>query len=358
MTQPVRHFFTVDVEEYFQVNAFDDVIPSASWPNYPSRVSNNVDRLLELLAQHRVIGTFFVLGWVAKRHPLVVRRIAAAGHEIASHGWWHRRVTTQTASEFREDVRLAKNVLEDITGTQVLGYRAPSFSIVPGREWALDVLIEEGYAYDSSMFPVRRADYGYPDATPIAHVLQRPPGQLYEFPLATTLWNGVRIPAAGGGYLRHLPYNIVQRAFREHTAAGIPAVFDIHPWELDPDQPRLPVPLMARVRHYRGLKSAATRVGRLLIELSIHRPARRIAAYRTLAAGLDQRCGAGAVTAARALPRDVGARGAGLTSPGGRDSSSGGVVVELYQGSPADWDACVGAEWQVRRTVICTAGAT
>ncbi len=264
MTQPVKHFFTVDVEEYFQVNAFDDVIPPATWPNYPSRVADNVDRLLEMLGARRVTGTFFVLGWVAKRHPAVVRRIAAAGHEIASHGWWHRKVTTQAVSEFREDVRLAKNVLEDITGSTVYGYRAPSFSIVPGREWALDVLIEEGYAYDSSMFPVRRSDYGYPDATPIAHVIQRAGGQLYEFPLATTVWNGVRLPAAGGGYLRHLPFNIVERAFREHTAAGIPGVFYIHPWEMDPDQPRLPVPLVARMRHYRGLRHTASRVDRLL----------------------------------------------------------------------------------------------
>jgi polysaccharide deacetylase family protein (PEP-CTERM system associated) len=227
-------------------------------------VSANVDRLLELLARHGVTGTFFTLGWVAKRHPLVVRRIAAAGHEIASHGWWHRKITKQTASEFREDVRLAKQVLEDITGGPVAGYRAPSFSIVPGREWALDVLIEEGYSYDSSMFPVRRADYGYPDATPIAHVIQRAGGQLYEFPLATTMWNGVRLPAAGGGYLRHFPYNVVHRAFKEHTEAGVPAVFYIHPWELDPDQPRLPVPLVTRLRHYRGLKGTAERIERLL----------------------------------------------------------------------------------------------
>jgi polysaccharide deacetylase family protein (PEP-CTERM system associated) len=265
LTQSVKHFFTVDVEEYFQVNAFDDLISPESWPSYPSRVSDNVDRILDILARHDGIkGTFFTLGWVAKRHPLVVRRIAAAGHEIASHGWWHRKVTTQTASEFREDVRLAKDVLEDITGAPVLGYRAPSFSIVPGREWALDVLIEEGYSYDSSMFPVRRADYGYPDATPIAHVIQRPRGQIFEFPLATTVWNGVRLPAAGGGYLRHFPSNVIHRAFQEHSDAGVPAVFYVHPWELDHEQPRLPVPFMTRIRHYRGLKGNAKRIERLL----------------------------------------------------------------------------------------------
>jgi polysaccharide deacetylase family protein (PEP-CTERM system associated) len=268
VTYSVKHFFTVDVEEYFQVNAFDDLIPRETWPSLPSRVADNVERVLDLLAQYRVRGTFFTLGWVAKRHSRVVRRIAEAGHEVASHGWWHRKVTTLTASEFREDVRTAKDVLEDITGAAVLGFRAPSFSIVPGREWALDVLIEEGYVYDSSMFPVRRPDYGYPDCPPLAHVIERPVGRLYEFPLATTVFNRVRIPAAGGGYLRHFPYRIIQRAFREHTESGIPGVFYIHPWELDPEQPRLSLPLMTRVRHYRGLRTTAERVTRLLSEFA------------------------------------------------------------------------------------------
>ena len=268
VTQTLKHFFTVDVEEYFQVNAFDEYIPRESWPTYPSRVAENVDRLLDMLARHRVVGTFFTLGWIAKRHPRVVKRIAQAGHEIASHGWWHRKVTALTASEFREDVRLSKEVLEDITGIRVLGFRAPSFSIVPGREWAIDVLIEEQYAYDSSMFPVRRPEYGYPDAPPIAHVIERPAGRLCEFPLATTVWNGVRIPAAGGGYLRHFPYHVIQRAFREHTENRLPGVFYIHPWELDTEQPRLPVPLVTRVRHYRGIRNTAERVERLLSEFN------------------------------------------------------------------------------------------
>jgi polysaccharide deacetylase family protein (PEP-CTERM system associated) len=266
VTQPIRHFFTVDVEEYFQVNAFDDVIPRDAWADFPSRVAENVDRLLDVLVRHGVTGTFFTLGWVAKRHPRVVRGIAAAGHEIASHGWWHRKVTTMTPSEFREDIRQSKEVLEDITGHAIGGFRAPSFSIVPGREWAFDVLIEEGYLYDSSLFPVRRPDYGYPNAPPIAHVIERPSGQLYEFPLATTVWNGVRIPAAGGGYLRHFPYHIVRRAFREHSLSSVPAVFYIHPWELDVEQPRLPVSLLARMRHYGGLRNTADRLERLLTE--------------------------------------------------------------------------------------------
>jgi polysaccharide deacetylase family protein (PEP-CTERM system associated) len=233
------------------------------------------------------MGTFFTLGWVAKRHPHVVRRIAAAGHEIASHGWWHQKVTSLSVSKFREDVRHTKDVLEDIAGQRVLGYRAPSFSIIPGWEWAFDVLIEEGYVYDSSQFPVRRTGYGSPNATPIAHAMERPSGRLYEFPLATTVWNGVRIPAAGGGYLRHFPYNVVQRAFREHDAAQLPGVFYIHPWELDPEQPRLAVPLLTRMRHYRGLRATAERVERLLSEFqftSISRGLGSVAAYSADAA--------------------------------------------------------------------------
>jgi polysaccharide deacetylase family protein (PEP-CTERM system associated) len=262
----VKHFFTVDVEEYFQVNAFEDVVSRDSWPSFPSRVAQNVDRVLEYMDRFGVTGTFFTLGWVAKRHPRVVHRIAAAGHEIASHGWWHRKVTTMSIAEFRHDVRLARDVLQDITGQSVVGYRAPSFSIVPGREWAFDVLIEEGYLYDSSVFPVHRTDYGYATAPPIAHVIERPAGRLYEFPLATMLWNGVRIPAAGGGYFRHFPYNIIRRAFREHTDEGLPAVFYIHPWELDPEQPRLPVSLLTKMRHYGGLRATGERLERLLGE--------------------------------------------------------------------------------------------
>ena len=184
---PTRHFFTVDVEEYFQVSAFDGVLSRDTWPEMPSRVSESVGIVLDLLARRGVQGTFFTLGWVAKRHPAVVKRIAAAGHEVASHGWWHQKVTSLSEPQFREDVRRAKDVLEDITGARVLGYRAPSFSIVPGREWAFDVLIEEGHVYDSSVFPVRRAGYGYPGATPIAHVIDRPSGA------------AVRVPAGDAG---------------------------------------------------------------------------------------------------------------------------------------------------------------
>jgi polysaccharide deacetylase family protein (PEP-CTERM system associated) len=261
-----KHFFTVDVEEYFQVNAFEGIVSRDQWPKFPSRIAATVDRLLALMDRYGVRGTFFTLGWIAKHHPGVVARIAAEGHEIASHGWWHRKVTTLTPQEFREDVRSSKQELEDLCGMAVVGYRAPSFSIVPGLEWAFDVLLEEGYEYDSSLFPIHRQDYGYASAPPIAHVIERPGGRLCEFPMATTLFNGTRIPAAGGGYFRHFPYNIIRRAFREFSESGIPSVFYIHPWEIDPEQPRLPVNLLTRVRHYRGLRNTEERLERLLSE--------------------------------------------------------------------------------------------
>lgn len=262
-SRPLAHLFTVDVEEYFQVSAFESVVRRDSWDALPSRVEASVDRLLELLARRGDHGTFFVLGWIARRHPGLVRRIHAAGHEIASHGFWHQRVWTQAPAEFRADVRSAKRTLEDVVGAPVYGYRAPSFSIVPGIEWAFEVLRDEGYTYDSSVFPIRRKGYGYPGAPPIPHMVA---GGLWEFPLATTTWQGRRVPAAGGGYFRHFPYALTSRAFREHTRDGVPGVFYIHPWELDPEQPRLNVSVLTAVRHYGGLRAVVPRLERLLEE--------------------------------------------------------------------------------------------
>jgi polysaccharide deacetylase family protein (PEP-CTERM system associated) len=276
-TAATSHFFTVDVEEHFQVSAFDNIVDRADWDRLPSRVEANVDVLLELLERHGSVGTFFTLGWIADRKPALVRRIAAAGHEIASHSWWHRRVSTLTPAEFREEVRRSKLTLEDVAGQAVVGFRAPSFSIVPGIEWAFDVLLEEGYRYDSSLFPIRRPDYGYPSAATVPHQLERPAGTLLELPMATTVLAGLRIPAAGGGYLRQLPYWLIARAFREHAAAGLPAMFYIHPWEIDPDQPRLAVPPVTRWRHYGGLARTLPRLERLLREFRFTSVARHFA---------------------------------------------------------------------------------
>ncbi len=260
------HHFTVDVEEFYQVSALEPYVRREDWDGFESRVSDSVRTILRLLSQHGAGGTFFVLGMVAARQPSLIKEIAASGHEIASHGWDHRRVTQQTPEEFRASVRQTKSVLEDITGTPVYGFRAPSFSIVPGREWALDILIEEGYRYDSSLFPVARRGYGYPGANRDPHVLERPSGRLTEYPPATLRRLGQNLPAAGGGYFRLLPYGLVRAALAACERRRVPGMFYIHPWELDPDQPRLDVNWATRIRHYGGLRKTLPRLERLLSE--------------------------------------------------------------------------------------------
>jgi len=260
------HHFTIDLEEYFQVSAFESRVARTEWGRFESRLVGQVALLLDLLARHEARATVFVLGWVAARQPDLIRAIAQAGHEIASHGWDHARVTHQTPLQFRTSIRRTKDVLEEISGAPVLGFRAPSFSIVPGREWALDVLIEEGYRYDSSLFPVRRPGYGYPGGSPDPHWLERPAGRIAEVPPTTLAWCGLRLPAAGGAYFRLLPYGVVQAAFRQCDRRRVPGTFYIHPWELDPDQPRLRVSWLTRVRHYGGLRGTAQRLERLLTE--------------------------------------------------------------------------------------------
>jgi polysaccharide deacetylase family protein (PEP-CTERM system associated) len=258
------HFFTVDVEEHFQVKALESLVRRDEWLSHPTRVGGSIDALLTSLQRHGTRGTFFVLGWLAKHRPEVVRAIANAGHEIGSHGFWHERVSTLSPGAFREDIRSSKAALEDLVGTPVLGYRAPNFSIIPGCEWAFDILLEEGYRYDSSLFPIRRRGYGYPAAPRLPHVIECASGRLAEFPLATTSILAYPVPAAGGGYLRQFPYGLIHRAFQEATNRGESATFYIHPWEIDPGQPRLPVSSVNRIRHYRGLDGALPRVERLL----------------------------------------------------------------------------------------------
>jgi polysaccharide deacetylase family protein (PEP-CTERM system associated) len=260
----IEHFFTVDVEEHFQVSAFDRIVARDDWPRLTGRLDHSIPLLLEHLDTAGARGTFFVLGWVARHRPAIVRRIAAAGHEIASHGFWHQRVHTLSPAQFREDVRSAKAELENLVGDAVQGYRAPSFSIVPGGEWAFDVLLEEGYRYDSSVFPIRRRGYGYPGAPRDPYAIARPSGTLLEFPLATAALAGAVVPAAGGGYLRHFPFWLIQRAFAQAGARGRPATFYVHPWEIDPRQPRLDVGLLTRIRHYHGLSRTLDRIDALL----------------------------------------------------------------------------------------------
>jgi polysaccharide deacetylase family protein (PEP-CTERM system associated) len=262
------HHFTVDVEEYFQVAALESVVPRAEWAHRESRLERSLRPLLDLLAEAGARGTFFVLGWIADRYPEVVRDIAAAGHEIGSHGWDHRRVTDQEPAQFRESVRSTRDLLEQVVGRPVTGFRAPSFSIVPGREWALDILVEEGYRYDSSLFPIRRPGgrYGYPDSPVDPYWLVRPPGRLAELPPATLSVGGWRVPAGGGGYFRLFPYWLTSAALRACEQRSMPGTFYIHPWELDPGQPRLPVSCVTRIRHYAGLAGTRLKLQRLLRE--------------------------------------------------------------------------------------------
>jgi polysaccharide deacetylase family protein (PEP-CTERM system associated) len=262
------HFFTVDVEEYFQVKALESAVSLEEWISRPSRLAGSIAALLERLDRHNARGTFFVLGWIAEHRPEIVLAIAAAGHEIASHGFSHERVTALDRDAFREDIRSSKQALEDLIGVEIVGYRAPSFSIIPGFEWAFDVLIEEGYRYDSSLFPIRRRGYGYPNAPRIPHVIQRTGGRIAEFPLATTSILRFPVPAAGGGYLRQFPLAIIRRAFREASERCEPATFYIHPWEIDSGQPRLPVSALNRLRHYRGLDGTLARIDHLLEEFT------------------------------------------------------------------------------------------
>lgn len=278
------HFFTVDVEEYFQVKALESAVSREEWISRPSRLAASIDALIESLDRHNARGTFFVLGWIAEHRPEVVRAIAGAGHEIASHGYWHERVTKLDRDTFREDISSSKKALEDLIGEEVIGYRAPSFSIIPGVEWAFDVLVEEGYRYDSSLFPIRRRGYGYPGAPRIPHVIQRPAGCLAEFPLATTSIFRYPVPAAGGGYLRQFPLGVIRRAFREASERCEPATFYIHPWEIDPGQPRLSVSVVNRLRHYRGLGNALDRIDLILQEFSFVSIASYLPALESLSA--------------------------------------------------------------------------
>jgi polysaccharide deacetylase family protein (PEP-CTERM system associated) len=259
-----QHLFTVDVEEHYQVLALEPYVPREGWDRRPSRVGRSVDVLLELLAERGATGTFFTLGAVAARTPEVVRRIAAGGHEVASHGWSHTRVPLLTPAEFRDEVARSRDLLSDLTGQPVLGYRAPNFSIVEGQEWAFEILAEEGYRYDASVFPGRAGAIGRPGLQKMACTA----GVLLEVAMTPATIGGLRIPAAGGAWFRLLPYALTARALRQASAAGSPGVFYIHPWEVDPDQPRLRVNARTRIRHYGGLARTEARLTRLLSEFS------------------------------------------------------------------------------------------
>ncbi len=256
---------TVDVEDYYQVESFVDVVRREDWGYWESRVERNTHRLLNSFARFQVHGTFFILGWVAERHPGLVREIAGAGHEIACHSYDHQFILNQKREDFRADVRRAKSVLEDLTGKAVEGYRAPTYSIVEQTLWALEILVEEGFRYDSSVFPIRHDRYGIPYAERFPYSISCGAGEIIEFPPSTVRIAGQNAPLAGGGYFRLLPYPIFRWGMRRiNRRENQPAIFMVHAWEVDPDQPLLPGTRLNVWRHRLNLHLTESRLERLI----------------------------------------------------------------------------------------------
>jgi polysaccharide deacetylase family protein (PEP-CTERM system associated) len=265
----VVNAMTIDVEDYFQVSAFERSVPRQSWDTLESRVCRNTDRLLEIFQRARTRATFFVLGWVAERFPALVTRIADAGHEIGSHGYAHRLIYEQSIDEFRTDLRNSRAALTAATDAVIHGYRAPSFSITPRSLWALDVIREEGFVYDASVFPIRHDRYGLPSSPRGFHALHQKSGTLWECPASTVRIAGTNLPVAGGGYFRLLPYAWTRWGISDlNKREGRPAIFYLHPWEIDPDQPRLPGSRLSQFRHYRNLDKTEKRLERLLSDFA------------------------------------------------------------------------------------------
>jgi polysaccharide deacetylase family protein (PEP-CTERM system associated) len=262
--QPVVNAMTVDVEDYFQVSAFEPHVDRGAWRDIPCRVESNTCRILELFAAHGVSATFFTLGWIAERFPQLPRLIVEQGHELASHGWEHRRVNTQSPAEFRADVERTRKLLEDISGTAVRGYRAASYSLGEGEAWAWDELVAAGYEYSSSVAPVKHDHYGIPGAPRFPF---RPNGgEFLEIPITTVALAGRNLNCAGGGWFRLFPYGLSRWALsRVNRDDGQPGIFYFHPWEIDPEQPRMPgLGAKTRFRHYINLRRTYDRLDRLL----------------------------------------------------------------------------------------------
>ena len=262
----ILNVLSVDVEEYFQVSAFDSAVSRSDWESFSGRVETNVHRILQLFSKHDARATFFVLGWVARRYPGLVREIASAGHEIGSHGMAHRRIHFQPRDEFREDVRRARDILADQVQKPVVCFRAPSFSIVQTTLWALDVLAEEGFEIDSSISPVRHDLYGIPNARRFPHWQRTSGGSLiFEFPPSSVRLWGNNWPFAGGGVMRLVPYSFTRRVLRRiNQIEGQPGMVYFHPWEIDPEQPRIKASLKSRFRHYVNLSKTEAKIERLL----------------------------------------------------------------------------------------------
>ena len=261
----IRNALTVDVEDYFQVSAFAKSVNKNDWDNYPLRVEKNTQRLMDLFDEARVKATFFVLGWVADRNKSLIKEIAQRGHEVASHGYSHQLIYSQSQEVFREETIRSKLLLEDIVQVPVRGYRAASYSITKDSLWALDIIAEAGFDYDSSIFPVRHDRYGIPDATETPHVLKTPKGHsLVEFSLSTAKIFNYKLPIAGGGYFRLYPYALTRAGLRQVNSRQQPFIFYLHPWEIDPDQPKIEAGWFSRFRHYNNLEKCESRLQRLM----------------------------------------------------------------------------------------------
>jgi len=269
MYSDIKNVLTIDVEDYFHVAALSKSIKQEDWDTISPRVTNNIIRLLDMFDEKNVKSTFFVLGWVAERFPELIREIDCRGHEIASHGYSHQLVYTQTPAIFASETRDSKNLLEDIIGKPVQGYRAASYSITRKSLWALDILAELGFKYDSSIFPVVHDNYGIKGSPEFPHVLETPnKSTLVEYPLSTYRFMGQAIPVAGGGYFRLYPYWLSRFFYRQINQQAAPFVFYLHPWEIDPDQPRVKVSLLSRFRHYNNLDKGYPRISRLLTDFN------------------------------------------------------------------------------------------
>jgi polysaccharide deacetylase family protein (PEP-CTERM system associated) len=273
VSRDVVDCISVDLEDYFQVEAFASNIPRSRWPLYPTRVRQNTERALDLLERNRCHATFFVLGWVAEREPELIRAIASRGHELACHSHLHRPLHTISPGEFRKDLEKSRRAIEDAAGIRVVGFRAPTFSITEKTLWALDILAEEGFEYDSSIFPIRHDLYGIPDAPRWTHRKTSPSGQvLWEIPPATVRVGPLNLPFGGGGYLRLLPMTFTRWAIKTtHKRERQPVIVYFHPWELDPEQPRLSGSWRSRFRHYSGLTKTASRLQEILSQGTFQR---------------------------------------------------------------------------------------
>ena len=261
----IQNALTVDVEDYFQVSAFAKSIKHDEWDSHSLRVEKNTQRLLDLFDEAQVKATFFVLGWVADRVPQLVKEIADRGHEVASHGYSHQLIYNQTPEVFREETIRSKKLLEDLSQQPVHGYRAASYSITRKSLWALDILAEAGFVYDSSIFPIRHDRYGIPDAEDAPHILTTPGGHsLIEFPLSTAKIFNHKFPVAGGGYFRLYPYALTKAGLRQINRRNQPFIFYLHPWEIDPDQPKVEAGWFSRFRHYNNLEKCESRLQQLM----------------------------------------------------------------------------------------------